>query len=94
MTIKQFIERAIEGGWNDNRDLDSQIEKVFLSPLAWQAVGKVEGWHQGNKLPEFAEKRLYLYEPIEEQYSWLGHMHRMLDALAEGKTITQFLETL
>lgn len=29
-----------------------------------------------------------------EQYDWSWHMHRMIDALAEGKTIEQYLLTL
>lgn len=67
MTIKSFIEKAIEGGWNpkpnyympwmntlsDNGITLSggegdqerySINQIILSPSAWQAVGKVEGW--------------------------------------------------
>lgn len=113
MQIKEFIEKAIEGGWAPPKRVDKSYEfvlqnnngevknyslitgaDIFLDPLAWQAVGKVEGWHQGDKLPTFAEKRLYLYEPIEDNYSWLGNMHRMIDALAEGKSIEEFLGAL
>lgn len=59
MTIKQFISKAIEGGWDDTDCAFSSVkpnidwkvasweydEKIFLDPKAWQAVGKVEGWY-------------------------------------------------
>ena len=52
MTIQQFIEKAIEGGWNTGRKI--QIEdsygvshdlvcQILLDPLAWAAVGKAIG---------------------------------------------------
>ena len=58
MEIKEFIEKAIEGGWKydpwDNFDIKTyddfhryyeiSDEAVFLNPKAWEAVGKVEGW--------------------------------------------------
>lgn len=50
MKIKQFIEKAIEGGWEQplNKSVEdytkSDIAKTFLDPKAWEAVGKVEGW--------------------------------------------------
>ena len=70
MNIKEFIEKAIEGGWNTSprfRDLKTKMSDVrlttaremvawqeiaqdymqtfaLLDPLAWRAVGKVEGW--------------------------------------------------
>ena len=63
MNIREFVEKAIEGGWTnfrtfeDNPQLDgsfrgycglsiykSDVDTIFLDPLAWRAVGKVEGW--------------------------------------------------
>ena len=53
MTIKQFIEKAIEGGftpeqygfwkeeWTFETEMGFNIEKVVLNPKAWQAVGWV-----------------------------------------------------
>lgn len=102
MTINQFIEKAIEGGWentlpsivakvaDDNKevfhaDLATRLLWVQFFPLvaldveAWKAVGKVEGWHQ--------EKGAFMYY-------WQVQMHRMIDALAEGKSIEQYLETI
>lgn len=109
MTSKEFIERAIEGGWEYNefpklwgkvpfkhfnpktssvvflnpitrRQMWVQFSKILLDPIAWQAVGKVEGWKSPYN--------------IEIQTEWSKNMHRMIDALCEGKTIEEFLETL
>lgn len=97
MDIKEFIEKAIEGGWrplaqqnHDWRDSEgtfhaTHIDSVFLNPIAWQAVGKVEGWNvEVDKYddPELIGK------------SYLSRMHDMIDALDDGKTIKQYLETL
>ena len=64
------------------------FEGALINPKAWQAVGKVEGW---------------VYEVVYANESMSGvkysgtyepKMHRMIDALAEGKSLEQFLETL
>lgn len=105
MTIKEFIEKAIEGGWWTAWYNDGALERtkgevadageyarILLDPLAWQAVGKVEGW---------PIKKVMRYRISDgERYSdktvaaWEHNMHCMIDALAEGKTIEQFLESL
>ena len=50
---QQFIKDAIGGGWRDPigdvhiyviNDLPMHLERIFLDPLAWQAVGKTRGW--------------------------------------------------
>jgi hypothetical protein len=102
MTIQSFIEKAIEGGWSPyarnvvahELPLEQAVKamrrstrdaEILLDPLAWKAVGKVEGWpdeHWQGIYREYAEKNA------------IARMHRMIDALAEGKTIEQYLETL
>lgn len=55
--FKEFIEKAIEGGWEPHRyvgelvhDLnkfglsDEETALILQDPSAWRAVGKVEGW--------------------------------------------------
>lgn len=101
MTISDFITKAIEGGWQDDQKAQFLIasigstdpdrngtqlhiqfgDHILLDPLAWQAVGKVEGWGEAGK-----------YNSIPAE--WLSNMHRLIDALVEGKTIEQYLETL
>lgn len=110
MTIQTFIEKAIEGGWNGlttwngnpyrsvfvidglagttlpNGHSDSKpLAEILLDPLAWQAVCEVG-------IPEThdeCEERLKISMP---HHIYL--MHRMIDALAGGKTIEQYLKTL
>lgn len=57
MTTKEFIEKAIEGGYSkvfihpDGRIMFDDVccrDEILLDPLAWQAVGKVEGWPDKN----------------------------------------------
>lgn len=119
MTIKQFIEKAIKGGWiyrggldfqewhvydkgntfirayfDESRDSVHDIawEEIFLDPKAWQACGKVEGWKttevsHGN----WDEMRTMTTESVP---TWKHNMHSMIDVLAEGKTIEQYISTL
>lgn len=100
MTIKQFIEKAIDGGWNppkrgreiENLMIDgneyllhSNLSNMFLDPLAWQAVGVTEGWYLNSD---------HHYQDPQERKCVHCAMHAMIDFLSHGKTIEQFLETL
>ena len=63
------------------------LYEILLDPKAWQAVGKVEGWDEcdcgrGKNCAHFLLKQ------------WQEKMKGMIDALCEGKSINQFLETL
>lgn len=119
MTKKEFIEKAIEGGWKQDEKefctisfleengcngemcfvIDNtyschitgerkgktkhyQTSQIILDPKAWEAVGKVEGW-QENRVRE-----------SKYEMAWQCEMHQMIDALIEGKTIEEYLETL
>ena len=96
MTIKQFIEKAIEGGWDESSANSSDVkplwlrEKMFLDPDAWQAVGKVEGWHLGT----FTKDELITKDNCDDRDRWKDKMLGMTQALIEGKTIEEFIETL
>lgn len=68
------------------------LEAALLDPLAWQAVGKVEGWKDGGNEEEIEEDEWKPGDIIGPRY--LFEMHRMIDSLAEGKTIEQFISTL
>ena len=99
MTIKDFIEKAIEGGWKGTGYIrmlrgmkttpdffvtDCEINGIILDPLAWIAVSKVEEWRTRK-----CEKEICI--PCND---WKYAMHRMIDALCDDKTIEQYLETL
>ncbi len=116
MTIKQFIEKAIGGGWKPKASwfgdvpIDSSgYHTVLLNPEAWKAVGKVEGWNvttykqtvPARIVSRVSRKGVVKYSvPAhirmmkKPNARWKREMHRMIDALAEGKTIEQYLETL
>ena len=88
MTATQkFIEDAIEGGWFKHEDLppvDVYAYRYFpssflLDPAAWQAVGNVRGW--GPPPSVYAGR-------------WVQNMHGLIDALAEGKSIEDYLSTI
>jgi len=108
MIIEQFIEKARGGGWEPNKRHDyvvgkiksfnTPIEVVLLDPLAWQAVGKVDGWNENKGMIT-----MYKYDGVSKNPTeikrtdfpiWKVEMHRMIDALAEGKSIKGFLKTL
>lgn len=79
MTIKQFIEAAIEGGWKLTNSYEESVEvkgdyiiyceySIFLDPLAWKAVGKVKVWKAGEfpYLDEFiGDRRVGFVAPYE-----------------------------
>lgn len=112
MTIKSFIEKAIEGGWRNPRGyVDSQfiidmdeVPHILLDPLAWKAVGKVDGWKPisecdycggSGRCPDAPEPCAFCEGTgTDQSITWLSQMHRMIDTLADGKTIEQYLETL
>ena len=83
MTIKQFIEKAKQGGWDESSSwFDGVVipQKMLLDTDAWRAVGKVERWGVGwydRNIP-----------------GWHYEMLVMIDALAEGKSIEDYIKTL
>lgn len=95
MRIESFVEKAIEGGWNGEQKTkwhnalghDNVVcpATVLLDPEAWKAVGKAEGWWDG---------RFPILDRPPRLPDWHMHMRGMVDALAEGKTVEQYLETL
>lgn len=106
--MKEFIEKAIEGGWKyqerlfgdlkfDERiifnhepsiALQPFIDSILLDPLAWQAVGKVEGW------TDLSKEAQGIIPLNKSQIVWYWNMHRMIDALCEGQTPEEYISTL
>lgn len=109
MTINQFIEKAEEGGWYKEMKpklIEVKIEPepfayfktiggkekisvsmILLSKKAWEAVGKVEMWKDNEWIA-------YDYGQATSIEGWRYNMHRMIDALAKGESIENFLKTL
>lgn len=110
MTITQFIERAIEGGYEPGKfrerihlptrrlpnrratttttSASITLHEILLDPLAWKAVGKVEGWKEcpADLHPELCG--------ITHTTGAEWKMREMVHSLWRGKTIEQYLETL
>lgn len=99
MTIKQFIEKAIEGGW-ETEELDLRhweqtsphlhridqarlCAQVLLDPKAWQAVGKEEGWETDDRCWGCR----YDEGATNDTPGWKINMHRFIDALCDGKDL-------
>lgn len=94
MTTDEFISKAQDGGWLADVGAGEptyagrhELMRALLDPEAWKAVGKVEGWDK----PITAEDRKL---GLTLRRGYLIRMHMMIDALADGKTIEEFLETL
>lgn len=102
--VQRFIEDTIGGGWRDwsqlNQDdvhIDANgivwgghqfpIEAILLDPKAWQAVGKTRGWKTG-----FYQRGSE--DCVFEMSPWHVRWHRVIDALASGKTFEQSLAAL
>lgn len=110
MTTKEFCQKAIEGGFRVAGYEDAEVTSnglrisycdyidkatILLDPLAWQAVGKVEGWDEN--IPQVSDKELSLSEIVikyKKMPEYAYNMHRMVDYLCDGGTIESFLETL
>lgn len=101
MTIKKFIESAIKGGWKKDSYYfsnhmaeankkywwtnEDRIREAVLDKEAWQAV-------YGKKIDYFEK---YDKEgALHGELIYVNKMHAMIDALAEDKSISEFLKTL
>lgn len=63
----------------------------FIDPEFWRCLGKGMGWCSEIELPNGLCnncKRLYC------DSSWLNYWHKLIDALADGKTIDDYFETI
>ena len=83
MTTKQFVEKAIEGGWKNDmfpmleiltngKTPYANFEAVLLNPKAWEAVGKVEGWGDTGTicLYEYSDTKDFPKYPKEIQVAY------------------------
>ena len=94
MTTLEFIEAAMEGGWEVLSDTADKyiartmpIEKVVLNPKAWEAVGRTKKWTQ---------LQIPLHVPAEYHidHEWKFHMHMMIIFLIKGRTVEEYIESL
>ena len=92
---EQFIKDATEGGWKTLLPpiVHMQRAEMFLDPDAWRAVGKARGWDDLEKMHSLGGS------PHQEdcwckEKNWLTRMHGLIGALAEGKSIEDYLGTI
>lgn len=101
MTELSFQKCAIKGGadvWQKGYG-DSKIIRPFaelvLMPEVWQAVGKVLEYEENGRKGRFSLCTENGNGIHDKKINWGEFtMHRMIDALCEGKSIEQFIETL
>lgn len=88
--VKQFIEDAIEGGYNAPVNWEGMggEYQLLLSPQVWQAVGKTRGWDE-MKMSHYGDRFTHQKRSEIEHY-W----HRLIDHLADGKTIEEALSAI
>ena len=73
--------RGVGKGTNGGIQTRLPVQCVLLDPLAWQAVGKVEGWSAN---PDKAGDEFTSQYSNCVPYEWPWQMHRFIDFLAEG----------
>lgn len=95
MTIQEFIECCIEGGYKfprksvftlNNGDVIA-VESFILNPKAWEAVAKVKDWRNDEGECGACEYPNSMEGP--EVY-----MYRMIKALCNGSTLEEYIATL
>ena len=104
MTIKEFGEMAIDGGFKlTNKHLTDGVwynfPAIFLDPEAWKAVGKVKGWTLNNyhiTIPyavSLEEKERMPYINFQGP-RWQAEMMGMTYSLTQGKTLEEYIAIL
>ena len=102
--IQKFIEKAIAGGWRPE-DREFSIIGFYGRHFEYQLRGIVAGrpsairmmiyeavlldpkaWQAVGKVAKWYEG---YYGP-----EWLHHMHKMIDALAEGQTLEAYIQSV
>ena len=95
MKIQETIEKAIEGGWKDEREDGNTFADCLIDHSFWQSLGKALGWKprardEVQNMPSYE----WEYQGAVAMYSWEYYWHRLIDHLADGKTIETYFESL
>ena len=99
MTIQETLEKAKQGGYEPlqgNHILT--LEYAYLLDFAfWQVLGKSLGWkceHCNGSGKALNHDKCFNCYGAGWADDWLIQWHRLLDFLAEGKSIEEYFETL
>lgn len=91
-SIQAFVEDAIYGGWRADDPMQSEYFDMvgyvaFLDPEMWKAVGRTRAWP--------VIKMIDVRRGSEtSQHYWLYQQHRFIDALADGKSLSESLDSI
>jgi hypothetical protein len=102
--IQQFIEKALVGGWQP-ADRDFSIIGFYERHFEYQLRNMSPGQ---RSVPRMMVYEAVLLNPkvwqavgkVEHWYEghygpeWLHHMHKMIDALAEGQTLEAYIQSV
>ena len=106
---KQFIEDAIEGGFNiginesDGEGWDMYwklvedgyyINGYLLQPEFWQAVSETRGWARCVVCGRNQEEHGKFHDFEDDYKIWKKRWHKFIDHLADGLTIEESLDRI
>lgn len=109
MSKEDFYYKAVHGDWPAAHPFPNDLEHwsegdyalMLLDAEAWKAVGKVERWDVisykkriGTTSNSFRTKLITVSRKSSIKQGSIARMHRMIDALAEGRSIESYLQTL
>ena len=106
MTIQQFIEAAIEGGWkNDGQKVTNSLQKDVTRALFSPQMTRLtslqdmcldpEAWKAVGRLKGWKTDGMCgacEYPGSMDDPEW--HMHQMVRALCNGQTLEEYIATL
>ena len=91
MQIVRLVHENYGNGGSKYTTMGLQV--ALLDPLFWQALGKSIGWNIQEK--QYSDPKNPTGHTRDYLISgWQYQMHRLIDHLAEGKSIESFFESL
>ncbi len=103
MTTKEFIEKAIDGGWKTKNNDDIKKSEITPEGLRWSYCEYIDkeailldpkAWEAVGKIEVWVEPSGCILKDYSHTNCGRCYMHRMIDALCYGKTIEEFLQSL
>jgi len=102
--IQQFIEKAFVGGWQP-LDRDCRILGFYEHYFEYQPRSTLHGRSSSIRMMAYEAVLLnpkvwQAVGKVEKWYDghygpeWLHHMHKMIDALAEGQTLEAYIQSV
>lgn len=107
--METAIKKAIEGGYRkydpmvaDGSYFNMVGERILLDLEFWQSLAQASGWNfyeykKSVTPPKSLHQDRYtitVRRKSSKKANWIGHWHRFIDHLAEGKDAHSFFESL